>query len=170
MTSAGPAPRVPGDIILEPTEHVLVATRPLFLWEPFILLALVLAAFAAYGLGTGDTAIAGVAGVALAILLVLLLFIWVPWRARWYLLTDRRVVARWGVLNRNQAALLLERIQDATIARPFPLSLVRDYGILRLESAGEHSDEIISSGLRDLRMTGATRFYRALTDALTPGR
>lgn len=162
--------RIPGDVILEPSELVLVATRPLFLWEPLLLLWLVLVAFALYGFGAADVAIASVALIALALHSLGLVVAWIPWRARWYVLTDRRVIARWGVFNRNQAAVLLDRIQDATIARPFPLSLLRDYGVLRLESAGEHSDEIISSGLRDLRMTGATRFYRALTDALTPGR
>mgnify|MGYP003297477245 CR=1 FL=1 len=53
----------------------------------------------------------------------------IPWRARWFVLTDRRVIARWGVFNRNQAALLLDRVQDASLARPFPLSLIRDYGV-----------------------------------------
>ena len=36
-----PAPskaKGPGDLILEPNEHVLLATRPLFLWEPLVLL------------------------------------------------------------------------------------------------------------------------------------
>jgi uncharacterized membrane protein YdbT with pleckstrin-like domain len=97
---------------------------------------------------------------------------WIPWSAKWFVLTDRRVIARWGVFNRNQTALLLDRIQDASLARPFPLSLIRDYGVLRLESAGEHASERISGGLtggpQELAMTGATGFYRALTDAQTP--
>ena len=108
--------------------------------------------------------------VAFASFAVTLLLGWIPWRGRWYLLTDRRVIARWGVFNRNQAALLLDRIQDASLMRPFPLSLIRDYGHIHVESAGELSDEKISAGLRDLKMAGASRFYRMLTDALTPGR
>jgi hypothetical protein len=83
-------------------------------------------------------------------------------------LTDRRVIARWGVFNRNQAALLLDRVQDASLARPFPLSLIRDYGVIHVESAGEYSQERISSGLQNLSMTNASAFYRALTDAQTP--
>ena len=93
---------------------------------------------------------------------------WIPWSRRWYVLTDRRVIARWGVFNRNQAALLLDRVQDASLARPFPLSLIRDYGVLHIESAGEHSQDRISSGLQNLSMTNASAFYRALTDAQTP--
>ena len=161
---------VPGDIILEPNEHVLVATRPLFLWEPLMLLWLVVGALGLYGIGSADTLITTLGLGAFAVVGLLLLFIWIPWRARWYILTDRRVVARWGVLNRNQAALLLDRIQDASLMRPFPLSLLRDYGQIHVESAGELSDEKISAGLRDLKMVGASRFYRTMTDALTPGR
>jgi hypothetical protein len=40
--------------------------------------------------------------------------------------------------------------------------------VLHLESAGEHAEERISGGLRELAMTDATVFYRALTDAQTP--
>ena len=57
-------PGVPGDIILEPNEHVLEANRPLFLWEPLVLLWLVLGGFAVYGPAAGDTLIATVAGLA----------------------------------------------------------------------------------------------------------
>ncbi len=168
--SAAPAARIPGDVILEPNERILVATRPLFLWEPLVVLWLVLGALTVYGYGVQDALIATIGIATFAAVGLLLLFVWVPWRARWFILTDRRVIARWGVLNRNQAALLLDRIQDASLMRPFPLSLLRDYGQIHVESAGELSDEKISAGLRDLRMAGASRFYRTLTDALTPGR
>lgn len=162
--------KIPGDIILEPNERVLVATHPLFLWEPIVLIWLVLGTLGLYGFGLRDTVIAGIGLVTFLVVGLLLFITWIPWRARWFVLTDRRVIARWGVLNRNQAALLLERIQDASLMRPFPLSLVRDYGEIHVESAGELSDEKISAGLRDLRMVGASRFYRTLTDVLTPGR
>lgn len=161
---------VPGDVILEPNEHVLVANRPLFLWEPLMLLWLVLGGLALYGVAAGDAAIQILGLVTFALVGILLLFMWIPWRGHWFILTDRRVIARWGVFNRNQAALLLERIQDASLLRPFPLSLVRDYGQIHVQSAGEMSDDKISAGLRDLKMAGASRFYRMLTDVLTPGR
>jgi uncharacterized membrane protein YdbT with pleckstrin-like domain len=163
-------PGVPGDIILEPNEHVLVANRPLFLWEPLMLIWLVIGALGVYGLAAQDALIATFGLVPFAFVTLLYLIVWINWRARWFILTDRRVIARWGVLNRNQAALLLDRIQDASLMRPFPLSLIRDYGQIHVESAGELSDEKISAGLRDLKMAGASRFYRMLTDALTPGR
>lgn len=169
MTTAARV-HVPGDIILEPNEQVLVATHPLFLWEPIVLIWLVLGGLALYGAGVADMLITAIGTVTFLVVGLLLLITWIPWRSRWFVLTDRRVIARWGVLNRNQAALLLDRIQDASLMRPFPWSLIRDYGVIHVESAGELSDEKISAGLRDLKMVGASRFYRALTDALTPGR
>lgn len=162
--------RVPGDVILEPNERVLVATHPLFLWEVATAIWLALGALAAYGAAIGDQFITLLALTVFTIVGLSLVVAWIPWRARWFILTDRRVIARWGVLNRNQAALLLDRIQDASLMRPFPLSLIRDYGQIHVESAGELSDEKISAGLRDLKMVGASRFYRTMTDALTPGR
>ena len=163
-------PHVPGDIILEQNEHVLVATRPLLLWEPLMALWLILLLFGLYGLAGRDLFVLGVGGIAFVLVSLLLFIVWLPWRARWYLVTDRRVIARWGVLNRKQAAELLDRIQDASLSRPFPLSMIRDYGVVTLETAGEHAEATISGGLDELRMAGASRFYRALTEALTPSR
>lgn len=165
--------KAPGDLILEPNEHVIMATRPLFLWEPLVLLDVVLVIAALYFSGsraTGGQTYDVIAGVCLIVALLLfawLLIRWIPWSRKWYVLTDRRVISKWGVLNRNQAALLLDRVQDASLTRPFPLSLVRDFGVIHVESAGEHAEERISGGLRELEMTHATTFYRALTDAQT---
>ncbi len=173
--------KAPGDLIIEPNERVVLATRPLFLWEPLVLLELLLVLGSLYlygrsGAGGGtdvrSTQLEWLSYVSLGLAVLLLLWIvvkWLPWSRKWFVLTDRRVIARWGVLNRNQAALLLDRIQDASLTRPFPLSLIRDYGTLHLESAGEHAEERISGGLEELDMTGATAFYRALTNAQTKG-
>ena len=166
-------PSGPGDLILEPNENVLLATRPLFLWEPLVLLDIVLIIGSLYfaapntGGGTTNTALSGGLLIAAILLMVWLLFKWIPWSRRWYVLTDRRVISKWGVFNRHQAALLLDRIQDASLARPFPLSLIRDYGVIHLETAGEQSQERISGGLQNLSMTQCTTFYRTLTDVQT---
>ena len=163
----------PGDLILEPNEHVLLATRPLYLWELLVVLDVLLIIGSLYfaapntGGGTTNTALSGALLVAAILLMVWMLFKWIPWSRRWFVLTDRRVISKWGVFNRNQAALLLDRIQDASLARPFPLSMIRDYGVLHLESAGEHAQERISGGLQELAMTQSTSFYRTLTDAQT---
>jgi uncharacterized membrane protein YdbT with pleckstrin-like domain len=161
----------PSDVILEPNERVLLATRPLFLWEPLVIIDIGLLVLSLLFTPTAPPLAIG-AGAGFVLLTIWIIVKWIPWNAKWFVLTDRRVIARWGVFNRNQTALLLDRIQDASLARPFPLSLVRDYGVLRLESAGEHASERISGGMtggpQELAMTGATGFYRALTDAQTP--
>ena len=160
--------KAPGDVILEPNEAVILATRPLFLWEPVVILDVFLFVLALYASGIRESALVIASLAAFVLLNIWILIRWIPWSARWYVLTDRRVIVRWGVFNRTQAALLIDRIQDASLARPFPLSLIRDYGVLHLESAGEHAEERISAGVRELAMTQATTFYRALTDAQTP--
>jgi uncharacterized membrane protein YdbT with pleckstrin-like domain len=160
----------PHDLILEPNEQVILATRPLFLWEPLVVLDVLVLVLTLYFVGLGNAALSGLGALVLVLLTLWIVARWIPWNARWFVLTDRRVISRWGVFNRNQAALLLERVQDASLARPFPLSLVRDYGVIHLESAGVHSEERITEGLHELAMTRASAFYRALNDAQTPGR
>jgi uncharacterized membrane protein YdbT with pleckstrin-like domain len=157
-------------VILEPSEQVIIATRPLFLWEPLVIIDALLIVVALYFSGIAQQGLAAAALIVFALVTLWIFIRWVPWSVRWFVLTDRRVISRWGVFNRNQSALLLDRVQDASLSRPFPLSLVRDYGVVRLESAGIHSEERITEGLHELAMTHASAFYRALTDAQTPNR
>jgi uncharacterized membrane protein YdbT with pleckstrin-like domain len=157
----------PRDIILEPNEKVIMATRPLFLWEPLVIIDILLLVLALYFTPIQPALMVLFLAV-FALLTLWLLVQWIPWSAKWYVLTDRRIITRRGVLNRTQAALLLERVQDASISHPFPLSMIRDYGVLHLESAGEHAQERLEGGTHELAMTGSTKFYQALTDAQTP--
>lgn len=152
--------KIPGDIVLEPDEHVLLATKPLAFWTPAALLIALLwaVAFARVASGQLDFAVEAVVAVAVTVVLG---FAWLRWRGRWFVLTNRRVITRSGVLNRTQSAILIERLQDVTLVRPFPLSAVRGYGIVELESAGKESAE-------RLAMEHADEFHRRLTDALTP--
>ena len=157
----------PRGIILEPNEKVIMATRPLFLWEPLVIIDILLLILALYFTPIQPALM--VAALAVFALLTLWLVVqWIPWSARWFVLTDRRIITKRGVLNRTQAALLLDRVQDASISHPFPLSMVRDYGVLHLESAGEHAQERLEGGTHELAMTSSTKFYQALTDAQTP--
>src|SRR6267378_8597040 len=125
----------PSGIILEPNEKVIIATRPLFLWEPLVIVDILFVILALYFTSTQPTLM--VLFLALFALLTLWLVVqWIPWSAKWYVLTDRRVITKRGVLNRTQAALLLDRVQDASISHPFPLSMVADSVEQNLESAG----------------------------------
>src|ERR1700737_896573 len=157
----------PRDIILEPNEKLILAPRPLFLWAPLVIIDILLLILALYftpiqpGLMILFLAV-------FALLTLWLLVQWIPWSAKWFVLTDRRIITKRGVLNRTQAALLLDRVQDASISHPFPLSMIRDYGVLHLESAGEHAQERLEGGTHERAMTGSTKFYQRPTDAQTP--
>ena len=157
----------PSGIILEPNEKVIMATRPLFLWEPLVIIDIVLVILALYFTPIQPALMVLFLAV-FALLTLWLVVQWIPWSAKWFVLTDRRIITKRGVLNRTQAALLLDRVQDASISHPFPLSMIRDYGVLHLESAGEHAQERLEGGTHELAMTGSTKFYQALTDAQTP--
>src|SRR5256885_852033 len=135
----------PRDVILEPNEKVIMATRPLFLWEPLVIIDILLLVLALYFTPIQPALMVLFLAV-FALLTLWLLVQWIPWSAKWFVLTDRRIITKRGVLNRTQAALLLDRVQDASISHPFPLSMVRDYGVLHLEAAGEHAQERLGGG------------------------
>lgn len=160
----------PAGIIYEPGERVLAVGRPFAWWALFLVLDVVLFVVAAATATQALTAISLVILVAAFVALGLVVVRWLHWISRVWVLTDRRVIARSGILNRTQAAVLLERIQDASLTRPFPASLIADYGILKLETAGIHSEERVTEGLHEVAITGASTFYAQLTNALTPGR
>ena len=160
----------PRGIIYEPGERVLAVGRPFAWWAVLLALDVVLFVVAAATATQTMTAVSLVALLAAFVVLVMVFVRWLEWISRVWVLTDRRVIARSGILNRTQAAVLLERIQDASLSRPFPASMFADFGILHLETAGIHSEERVTEGLHEVAITGASRFYAQLTDALTPGR
>jgi uncharacterized membrane protein YdbT with pleckstrin-like domain len=160
----------PSGIIYEPGERTLAVGRPFAWWILLLVLALILALASAWAASQTVTSIAVTCLAAAFLVLVVTVVRWVDWISRVWVLTDRRVIARSGILNRTQAAVLLERIQDASLTRPFPASMFADYGILKLETAGIHSQERVTEGLQEIAITGASRFYAQLTEALTPGR
>lgn len=166
----GLAVKAPGGITYEPGERALAIGRPFAWWTFQIACGLVLVIAAAVAAGQ-QQAILSLIALAAAVVVTLWSFVrYVQWSSRVWVLTDRRVIARAGILNRTQVAILLERVQDVSLSKPFPASLIADYGVLRLETAGVHSEERITEGLREIAITGASRFYAALTAAQTPGR
>ena len=162
------AAAVPGGIIYEPGERVLAVGRPFAWWVLLVALLVVVMVVAPIAAAQGQQALSYAALAAGVVVLVFLIARYLEWTSRVWVLTDRRVIARSGILNRTQAAVLLERVQDASLTRPF-LSIA-DYGILHLETAGIHSEERVTEGLHEVAITGASRFYAQLTNALTPGR
>jgi len=165
----GPA-AAPGGIIYEPGERVLAVGRPFAWWVLLAVLEVIVLIAAAVAATQGQPALAYAALAAGLVVFLFLMARYLAWMSHVWVLTDRRVIARSGILNRTQAAVLLERIQDASLTRPFPASMIADFGILHLETAGIHSEERVTEGLHEVAITGASRFYSQLTDALTPGR
>lgn len=160
------AAAAPGGIIYEPGERVLAVGRPFAWWVLLVALLVVVMVVAPIAAAQGQQALSYAALAAGVVVLVFLIARYLEWTSRVWVLTDRRVIARSG--NRTQAAVLLERVQDASLTRPF-LSIA-DCGILHLETAGIHSEERVTEGLHEVAITGASRFYAQLTNALTPGR
>ena len=164
------APSYPGDVVLEPGERVLEVARRFPSWIAGLLVEAIVLALVIVGLSLRSEILTYAAAGLFVVLLPIVGWRVLQWSSRVWVLTDHRIIARWGVLSRHQSALLLDRIQDVSLGRPFPASLIADYGVLHFESAGEHSDDVVSEGLDEIAVTGASHFYRALTDAQTPGR
>lgn len=165
-----PTIQAPGGIIYEPGGRVLAVGRPFAWWVLLVGAELVLLIVGVIAAAQSQQLLAYVAFAADLVVLVFLIVRYLQWTSRVWVLTDRRVIARSGILNRAQAAVLLERIQDASLTKPFPASLIADFGILHVETAGIHSEERVTEGLHEVAITGASAFYRELTMALTPGR
>ncbi len=175
MTAAAGSPNkgaagAPRGIIYEPGERVLSVGRPFAWWVLLVGLEVVLLIVAAIAASQSQQALANAVLTGDLLVFVFLVVRYLQWTSRVWVLTDRRVIARSGILNRTQAAILLERVQDVSLTKPFPASLIADYGVLHLETAGIHSEERVTEGLHEIAIAGASTFYRQLTDALTPRR
>src|SRR2546428_13754196 len=117
----------PGGLILAPNEQVILATRPLFLWEPLLLIEVVLVVLTLYFVGIGNATLVGLGLVSFVLLTIWIVVRWIPWSAKWFVLTDRRLISRWGVLKKNPAPLALDPHQAPSLARPFPPPVIPDY-------------------------------------------
>ena len=132
--------------LLAENEHVVLDLRPHLkaLAQPvFVLLAVC---------GAGSYTVARFAEPAAryaasgAALLVLALFAVVPflkWRTTHFVVTDRRVLVRTGVLSRSGRDVPLSRINDITFSHSL-LERVLGTGTLVIESAGERGQVVLT--------------------------
>jgi membrane protein YdbS with pleckstrin-like domain len=58
------------------------------------------------------------------------------WRADWFVVTDRRLLLRSGLITRRVAMMPLMKVTDMSYSRP-PVGRVLGYGEIVLESAGQ---------------------------------
>ena len=73
----------PRDVILEPNEKVIMATRPLFLWEPLVILDIALLVLSLLFTPTAPP-LAVAAGAAFVLLTIWIVIKWIPWSAKWF--------------------------------------------------------------------------------------
>lgn len=148
-------------------ETVLLAIRPSvwFVLIRSLALAVVMGLIAALAWwGFGAARAAGGGWVALgAAAIVLLKFMWesLEWACRSYLLTDRRVVRRAGVLRRDIADLPLRSIQHATVHRSL-LERLLGVGTVGLATPGTAWTEVYFLHVDDPEMV--MRKVRAAMD------
>jgi uncharacterized membrane protein YdbT with pleckstrin-like domain len=98
------------------------------------------------------------------VVLVVAVLVWtgwhyLAWRLRTYMLTDRRIVVRSGVLSRMTESIALDRIQNTVVRRPLGDRLI-GAGDIEIESAGRDGVEILH------RIPNAQAFYTSLMEAM----
>jgi membrane protein YdbS with pleckstrin-like domain len=130
--------------LLAPGEEVVSESRPNWsvLAGPILSFVVVLAACVSVVFLWGSAPI--VVGYVLAGV-ALLAACWlagqiVSWRSRLLVITNRRVVYRWGVLRRTGREIPLERVQDVTFHQTI-LERIVGAGSLLIESAGKDGQE-----------------------------
>ncbi|MFD2028361.1 PH domain-containing protein [Promicromonospora aerolata] len=121
-------------------EKVIIATHRhwAMLWEP-ILTTAVAFVLAVSILVTVDPNVRDDLGwvwVPFVVLAARLLYKWLEWRARWFVMTDRRLLLLDGFLVHRVAMMPSEKVTDLGYERT-PLGQVLGYGTFVLETAGQ---------------------------------
>jgi uncharacterized membrane protein YdbT with pleckstrin-like domain len=76
--------------------------------------------------------------------MILTLGLYIPWwRAGWMVLTDRRVMVRYGIFNREERSLPVHFVQDASVSRSWA-----GVGEVLISSAGGDSGNLHCPGLK----------------------
>lgn len=140
---------------LEPGERVLLECRPDVADVPlsavgFAAIAIVVAAVFWWLAGLPNLTMGRGGVVAIVILVLAVRLVWgeIQRRCRRFVLTDRRVLARFGVFRRHLSVLPLHRVQHLVLARRFRDRLA-GIGTVGLATAGTGSIEVAWIGVRD---------------------
>ncbi len=70
------------------------------------------------------------------VLAVRLVWRLLEWREDWFVVTDRRMIIRSGIITRKVAMMPLMKVTDLSFSRP-PVGRVLGYGEILIESAGQ---------------------------------
>lgn len=71
--------------------------------------------------------------------LVMFIVSYVQWRAEQYILTNERVIHTWGIINKNEAAVPLDKINDIGTHQTL-LGRFMNFGTLQLQTGNEHPE------------------------------
>ncbi len=136
--------------LLGEDEHVIMAMRPH--WKELVWPVLVLvvtspvASYLAAVAPAGDAQVwLRLAVVIVAVLVVVRWTIWpfLQWLTTAYVVTDRRVITRIGVIARRGRDMPLSRINDVTFEHSSVLERILGCGTLVVESAGERGQLVM---------------------------
>ncbi|TME15537.1 MAG: PH domain-containing protein [Chloroflexi bacterium] len=133
---------MPGEtLVLKSHQHWAVLLAPLLI--PLVLVvAAVLVDYFATGLNR-DYKIIGTLLV-VAILGLWLIVLWVRWRSRSFMVTDRRVILEEGVFSRSSKVIALDRVQDIA-TRQSLLGRLFGFGHIEIDSAGAAGAEVLEA-------------------------
>jgi uncharacterized membrane protein YdbT with pleckstrin-like domain len=136
--------------LLGEDEHVEMAMRPHWkemVWPAVILLVVSpVASFAAASLPDNDAQPwLRLTVAAVAVLVVLRWVVWpfLEWITTSYVVTDRRLITRFGVIARTGRDMPLSRVNDVTFEHSSILERVLGCGTLVVESAGERGQLVL---------------------------
>jgi uncharacterized membrane protein YdbT with pleckstrin-like domain len=87
------------------------------------------------------------------------LFCFPAWRKRTWTATDTGIVARSGILSRNETRIPWSRITDKTIQQGI-FGRIFNFGNISLETAGDHA----SSQMTMTKIGNAERFYEVICE------
>ena len=132
--------------LLADNERIVLDLRPH--WKALIapvLVLLVVCAAGGYAIAMFDQTVVRYLVLALGVVLVVLFSVvpFLRWRTTHFVVTDRRVLVRTGVLARSGRDVPLSRINDITFSHSL-LERVLGTGTLVIESAGERGQVVLA--------------------------
>lgn len=105
--------------------------------------------------------------------LIMFIVSYVQWRAEQYILTNERVIHTWGIINKNEAAVPLDKINDIGTHQTL-LGRFMNFGTLQLQTGNEHPETmeylVQPFDFKRKILDAKNRFYGDASDYAPGGR